>query len=68
MAEAYRQLNLTEQEQLNRMPFSGHALMHIKVLQAGDFYARRAPEAYNRAVEFVNFWGALANTRNGGER
>ena len=55
-----RQMRLVEQEQLNQLPFAGHAHVHLKILQAGDFYATRAPEAYAQAVDFVNFWGALA--------
>lgn len=56
----YRQMNLTEQPQLNQWPFTAHLVIHMAVLKNMEWYAKNAPEALQSAVDYVDFWGALS--------
>lgn len=57
------QMRLTEQDQLNRFPFAGHLVVHMAVVRKADWYAVHSPAALQSAVDFVNFWGALAGAQ-----
>lgn len=57
------QMRLIEQRQLNEYPFASHIVISLAVIKKADWYSVHAPDALNNAVEFVNFWGALAGAQ-----
>ena len=57
----YKQLHLTDQPQFRQGSFEGRLNMHLRVVEASDFYKEHSPNQYKESLDFVSFWGQIAS-------